>query len=80
MTCMAGGLCVPGRDYDTMWTGTGKIESHQMITLEWDAQGVSFLVDGVRRGEKAAWASTPPTRVRAVVNMGSAGSSVSFVV
>ena len=72
----SGALWVPGGSR----TDTGKIESHQMITLEWDAQGVSFLVDGVRRGEKAAWGSTPPTRVRAVVCMSREGSSVSFVV
>jgi hypothetical protein len=60
--------------------GTGKIESQQIITIEWDQQGVSFLVDGVRRGEKHAWGSTPPTGVRVVAQMLFNGSSASFVV
>ena len=60
--------------------GTGEIESQQTITIEWDQQGVSFLVDGVRRGEKHAWGSTPPTGVRVVANLFGKGRSVSFVV
>jgi hypothetical protein len=59
--------------------GTGEIKSQQIITIEWDQQGVSFLVDGVRRGEKHAWGSTPPTGVRVVTCMGYK-SSASFVV
>jgi hypothetical protein len=59
---------------------TREIGSQQIITIEWDQQGVSFLVDGVRRGEKHAWGSTPPTGVRVVTCMLMKGSSASFVV
>ena len=65
---------------DKLIPGTGEIKSQQIITIEWDQQGVSFLVDGVRRGEKHAWGSTPPTGVRVVTCMGYEGQSVSFVV
>ena len=71
-----GTLSVPGRSPNF----TGKIESQQIITIEWDQQGVSFLVDGVRRGEKHAWGSTPPTGVRVVAALYNKGQSVSFVV
>ena len=65
---------------DKLIDGTGGIESQQIITIEWDQQGVSFLVDGVRRGEKHAWGSTPPTGVRVVAVLGYVSQSVSFVV
>ena len=65
---------------DKTISGTGRIESQQIITIEWDQQGVSFLVDGVRRGYKVGWGSTPPTGVRVVTMLGYKGQSVSFVV
>ena len=56
----------------------GPNEQRQLMLL--DATGIKHvLVDGVQRGEKAAWGSTPPTRVRAVVCM-LWSCSVSFVV
>jgi hypothetical protein len=54
------------------------IESQQIITIKWDQKGVSFLVDGVRRGEKHAWGKRPQGGVRVVAQLGWAGQSVSF--
>ena len=76
ISCSSGGMCGGGKYIGD----TGEIESQQIITIEWDQQGVSFLVNGVRRGDKVGWGSTPPTGVRVVAMLGCAGSSASFVV
>ena len=74
--CFNGTMCVG----DKFIRVRGEIKSQQIITIEWDQQGVSFLVDGVRRGEKHAWGSTPPTGVRVVTQLGNEFQSASFVV
>ena len=68
--CPNGGCC-PGS-----WTEIG---SKQIITIEWDQKGVSFLVDGVRRGEKHEWGKPPRGGVRVVAQLDLKGQSVAFV-
>jgi hypothetical protein len=78
ISCYDGDMYLGGKTIDN----TGEIWSKQIITIEWDQQGVSFLVDGVRRGEKHTWGGLGerlPTGVRVVAEMDAKGSSVSFM-
>ena len=45
------------------------------MRVAWDDEGARFFVGGELRGRKVAWGGAPPTHVRAVASMGSAGQS-----
>ena len=48
------------------------------MRVAWDDEGARFFVGGELRGRKVAWGDAPPTHVRAVASMGSAGQSATL--
>ena len=56
----------------------GDIAEGQVLRVAWDDEGARFFVGGELRGRKVAWGGAPPTPVRAVASMGSAGQSATL--